>query len=289
MYEIIRKTQAKPDYEIYMKISYFLYAKKQWWYDLYPQKKQEMLVRFFSDKHPGWKFTGQSAAAIYDIPRSDKWDTGSVHIQVDNCRTKADAVIIHNTQHKSSDNYMENIRLDDIESTLYTLSFTDSLESLIVSIEHCLWNKYTTKRALINIIQHRKWSKDIQKFAKAVMLSSTGSESPLESKVKVAIHNAGILEPIQQYPIDNYRIDMFWPEYNLIYEIDGMVKYSLKESAFIDEKKREDDLREQGYEFLRTTDEELKSGVLIRKLKNKIITILKNKKYCQSCKTELVI
>jgi very-short-patch-repair endonuclease len=226
-------------------------------------------------KKRNWIFTCQSAAIIYDIPRISKWST-EVHICNKVYSHPVDNVVLHNTYRNIDYNYVHDIMVDDIYFTLYHLSQHDDLESMVVSIEHCLNKNMISKSGLVSFFDSKSGYRHITKLAAAAKLSDEGSESPLESRIKFAINRAGIPTPIQQYKIEKYRVDMFWPEYNLILEIDGMTKYETK-ADLIYEKLREDDLREMGYEIVRCYDSDLKTGCFIDKLSKKIEFIIERK------------
>lgn len=71
------------------------------------------------------------------------------------------------------------------------------------------------------------------------------AESPLESLVRLALHEDGFPPPQLQVPIGGFRVDFCWPDRRLILEADGRLKYS--DDALWHEKKRESHLRALGY------------------------------------------
>lgn len=82
--------------------------------------------------------------------------------------------------------------------------------------------------------------------ARAVLgLASPLAESPLESLVRLALHDAGFPTPQLQVEIGGYRVDFCWPEYRLILEADGREKYTADE--LWREKRREARLRTLDY------------------------------------------
>ena len=59
-----------------------------------------------------------------------------------------------------------------------------------------------------------------------VELADGDAESPLESLVRLALHDDGFPRPLLQQWVGGYRVDFLWPEYRLILEADGRLKYT---------------------------------------------------------------
>ncbi|MGH8860210.1 MAG: endonuclease domain-containing protein, partial [Jatrophihabitantaceae bacterium] len=82
-------------------------------------------------------------------------------------------------------------------------------------------------------------------------LATPFAESPLESLVRLALHDAGFPRPVLQAQIADYRVDFLWPEQRLILEADRREKYTGDE--LWREKRREQRLRRLGYRIARVT------------------------------------
>ena len=78
-----------------------------------------------------------------------------------------------------------------------------------------------------------------------LQLATPLAESPLESLVRLALHDDDFPPPQLQVEIAGYRVDFLWPEQRLILEADGRVKYTGDE--LWREKKRETRLRALRY------------------------------------------
>lgn len=82
------------------------------------------------------------------------------------------------------------------------------------------------------------------------------SESPAESKAAVVLWQIGWSDYVQQAEILDItgafvgRVDFLFKEHRLVVEIDGRSKYTDQQIVY-DEKRREDSLRECGYEVVR--------------------------------------
>lgn len=59
-------------------------------------------------------------------------------------------------------------------------------------------------------------------------LADARAESPLESLVRLALHDDGFPPPELQFPIGPYWVDFYWPEHRMVLEADGRVKYDAR-------------------------------------------------------------
>jgi hypothetical protein len=83
------------------------------------------------------------------------------------------------------------------------------------------------------------------------------SESPLESGSRAVMHVRQVPTPDVQVELVGasgrvYRVDFYWKAQRLIGEADGASKYA-DAAVLMEEKLREDDLREAGHNFVRWT------------------------------------
>ena len=94
-----------------------------------------------------------------------------------------------------------------------------------------------------------------RRVERVIHFSTAKSESPGESLSRVVFAELGLPDPEQQ---EDYfdergfigRVDFVWPELGVIAEFDGEAKYGKGASVF-EEKKREDRLRDLGWEVVR--------------------------------------
>lgn len=119
-----------------------------------------------------------------------------------------------------------------------------------------------TALAMIAARQNRR-GKAVGKLL--VELADAGAESPRETWLRYILVRAGLPAPQTQVPVPTrqggYRADLGWPEWNLLVEYDGFVKYrqgKLRPDHDADhlrfqEKLRDDALRERGYVPVRVT------------------------------------
>jgi very-short-patch-repair endonuclease len=110
--------------------------------------------------------------------------------------------------------------------------------------EHC-----TTRAELEAALRRAAGWPGLRQAREIVALADGDAESPLESVVRLALHDDGFPPPKLQRVVAGYRVDFLWPEYRLILEADGRGKYS--DDELWREKKRETALRRAHYEVER--------------------------------------
>ena len=54
-----------------------------------------------------------------------------------------------------------------------------------------------------------------------VALANALAESPMETRIRLALHSAGVLPPVLQHPVGPYRLDMAYPDLMVAVEYDG--------------------------------------------------------------------
>lgn len=108
----------------------------------------------------------------------------------------------------------------------------------------------------------------IRQARRAVEFADRRSESALESMGRVRFHEQGLPAPDLQVWLGDSdgpiaRVDHYWEQHRTVAEADGALKYTGAGELFA-EKRREDRLREAGFEVVRYTwDEALKHPELV--------------------------
>ena len=135
------------------------------------------------------------------------------------------------------------------------------MEAVVVA-DSALYERHTSKAELRRTISRcTRWpglerARDVVEFATGL------AESALESCARVVFREQGLPAPELQVHISGRdrtviaRVDFFWRQYNVIAESDGLLKYDGGERA-IAELKRDRLLREEGYEVVHFTWQEL--------------------------------
>ena len=98
--------------------------------------------------------------------------------------------------------------------------------------------------------------------ARAVIAAADdGAESPGESLTRLVVLRAGLPAPTTQIRVVTSRGtfwgDLGWPVWRLLLEYDGVAKYGTGPEALLEEKRREDAVRAEGWSVLRVMREDL--------------------------------
>ncbi|ORM35134.1 hypothetical protein [Williamsia sp. 1135] len=108
------------------------------------------------------------------------------------------------------------------------------------------------------------------KARRAVEMMDARSESALESRSRVSMHDARLPMPTLQYEVlDNHgrflaRVDFAWVEHRVIGEADGVVKYKNDDvRSVLREKYRADRIVEQGWRIVRWSSTDLDTPLLV--------------------------
>jgi very-short-patch-repair endonuclease len=141
-----------------------------------------------------------------------------------------------------------------VPRTLVDLARHDR-RSAIMAADAALREELTTKRELEAALSRARGWPGVRQAREIAALADGDAESPLESIVRLALHDDGFPSPKLQRIVAGYRVDFLWPEYRLILEADGRVKYSddawSQRDPLWNEKRRETALRRAGFEVER--------------------------------------
>ncbi|MDT7578903.1 MAG: hypothetical protein QOK35_163, partial [Pseudonocardiales bacterium] len=61
----------------------------------------------------------------------------------------------------------------------------------------------------------------LRRLRAALALCDPRAESPMESRIRVALHRYGLPPPVPQHPLGPYRLDLAYPVVRLAIEYDG--------------------------------------------------------------------
>jgi hypothetical protein len=110
--------------------------------------------------------------------------------------------------------------------------------------------------------------------AAVVRESNPAAESPLESISRLLMRRAGLPPPVLQAQIDDRdgrfvaRSDFYWPEYGVVGEADGNLKYDAGRSAIVAERRRQQALEDLGLIVVRWEWADLaRFAIVIRRLR----------------------
>ncbi|SHG55523.1 hypothetical protein SAMN05443575_2241 [Jatrophihabitans endophyticus] len=103
----------------------------------------------------------------------------------------------------------------------------------------------------------------VRQAREVLALADPLAESPLESVTRLRLHDDGFPPPELQCWIGGYRVDLCWPRFRLVLEVDGRVKYTavgLDDDVLWREKQREHIVRQHGYRVERVIAQDVFAG-----------------------------
>lgn len=136
-------------------------------------------------------------------------------------------------------------------------------------------NRTIAGAAGVPLVEAAGWVRERRVVTAALAVADPRRESPVESLSMAHFILAGLPLPECQVPIRTpmgmVYPDFFWPEFRLIGEVDGAVKYSGAD-AHVREKEREQILRDLNYRMVRWLGREirLQPGVVIDRVARKL-------------------
>jgi len=147
------------------------------------------------------------------------------------------------------------IRLTTLPRTAVDLARTLPFVESVVAVD--VVRRTCTAEQLRDVLDECAQWFDVGKARLAIDFADPRSESALESISRATFHERGVPRPRIQAEARGasgrrYRTDFLWEEWRLIGEADGAEKY-VDRASLLAEKRREDDLREAGYGFVRWT------------------------------------
>lgn len=152
-------------------------------------------------------------------------------------------------------------KVTGIERTLLDVSLTCGFAAAVVAIERALHQRLVSKHVLVEYYGSKRNLNNLPEGLKALAFASMLSESVLESRSRLFFDHFAIPIPEQQVTITarsgrRYRVDFLWRDIKLIGEADGKRKIlegaENEQSARLGKHwQREEDLRAEGYTFVR--------------------------------------
>ncbi len=149
------------------------------------------------------------------------------------------------------------IRVTDPTWTVIDTARESTFEQGIVLAESALWHERTTSESLRSVLLSCADWPGARNAGRVIAFASSLSESPGESLARIAFERLGLPQPRQQVAVRDAlgligRVDFLWDEFRTIGEFDGRLKYDdERRETLYDEKRREDRLREAGFEVVR--------------------------------------
>jgi hypothetical protein len=199
----------------------------------------------------------QSAVVDYNLPT---WglDLTRVHVtRRDNVGGRVTSgVVQHNSQLPTGSVWLRDGRhVVAPARAIIEVACTSGYEPALVIADQALRTGVVSLRALEFALcdaeywPHSPWAKQVLAFCSAL------SESVGESRLRMLMDHHGLPTPILQAPILRDGVPFAWvdfliAEFSTVVEFDGLMKYG-DASVLVREKRREDDIRELGYQVVR--------------------------------------
>jgi hypothetical protein len=165
---------------------------------------------------------------------------------------------------------IDGVLTTNLTRTVVDLARTLPFESAVVSADAALATTQTSHDALGSCLARMGTSPGTRQASRAIAFSDRRSASVGESRSRVLIHRLGLPAPDLQVKIrrvDGSSIgtcDFGWHEFRTLGEFDGRVKYGrllrpgvTPGDAVFEEKVREDEMRDVGWQMARWTWSEL--------------------------------
>lgn len=203
----------------------------------------------------------QSALVLHGITQ---WDVSrdEVHVtRTDGRRGRSVAGVRHHAGRLSPEDLtaVEGLPVCTPARALFETACTTSYASAVVGFDAGLRADKLTEpeiERLLNVI--RQWPGG--PTARSALAFADGrSESAGESRLRLLMAEIGLPKPELQVEFSDSdgpfaRVDFYFPEFRTVVEFDGMIKYADKlAEVVLQEKRREDRLRDLGLEVVRVT------------------------------------
>jgi very-short-patch-repair endonuclease len=273
---MIKYSKQNLDNTNYIQLAENYYAERSAWATLNPVQQHLELCTFISKRRDNLQFTGQSACAASDIPRTSPYELRPYCIS--NTKRESDIIRWNYGERDQNASMKSGLLVASPARTMCDIARCDSPESVLVSLNHCLFNNLLTKETLAGEIENRRGSSGNNLLKQLLRLATPKCESPLETIGWIALYDAGFVMPQQQIKIHDGskfvgRVDMYWDVSGrkIVLELDGRIKLEKDSNSLALEKNREDKLREMGYEVIRANWKMVRNGELAAKVSKKKI------------------
>lgn len=105
--------------------------------------------------------------------------------------------------------------------TAYDLARRSPLVEAVVAVDALAHTHEFPPATLVAFGYRHLGARGSVQLPEVVALANRLSESPMETRIRLAIHAAGLAAPVLQHPVGPYRLDMAYPAMRLGLEYDG--------------------------------------------------------------------
>lgn len=147
------------------------------------------------------------------------------------------------------------IRVTSIARTICDLAATESARATEQAFQEALYREIVTDKALKAVLA-REPRRRGSPVIRALLNNPSLTRSERERRILRLIKDAQLPKPLTNVPLNGYKADVFWPQYNLILEFDGWQAHGHRH-AFESNRKRDQVMLAKGLRTLRVTDRQL--------------------------------
>ncbi len=219
-----------------------------------------------------------SAAVLHRLP---VWSEAIARVHVTRSRTgngkRRTVVHVHGAPLHSSDvTVIDGIHVTSLARTVLDLGRTLSMEQAVAAGDRALANHLSRAELNHALARMERWP-GVRRARQVVGFLDVRSESVGESLSRVRFHQDGLPAPEPQYELIDAdgvwvaRVDFFWRQQRTVGEFDGKIKYGpllragqSLERVLVEEKLREDRIRDLDLRVVRWTWRELHQPGVIR-------------------------
>ena len=123
------------------------------------------------------------------------------------------------------------------------------------AFQEALYREIVTDKALKAVIGHEP-RRTRYAVIRSLISDPRLTRSERERRLLKLIEQAQLPKPLTNVPLNGYKADVFWPQYNLILEFDGWQAHGHRH-AFENNRKRDQVMLAKGLSTLRVTDRQL--------------------------------
>jgi very-short-patch-repair endonuclease len=147
------------------------------------------------------------------------------------------------------------IKVTSIARTICDLAATESRHATEQAFQEALYREIVTDKALQAVLDREPRRRGAP-VIRALLENPSLTRSERERRLLKLIEQAGLPKPLTNVPLNGYKADVFWPQYNLILEFDGWHAHGHRH-AFESNRKRDQIMLTKGLRTLRVTDRQL--------------------------------
>lgn len=166
-----------------------------------------ILVRYSAAELWGASCGGKDAPAEVTLPGSER-------------RCRAELVVHRFRPDPDEITRRRGCRVTTAERTAYDLARQDDLTEAVVAVDTLAHTRFVPA-AVEEIAARHPGDRHLRRLPRVLALVDARSESPMESRIRLAIVRHGLPLPVLQHPVGPYRLDLAYPELRLAIEYDG--------------------------------------------------------------------